>query len=119
MNARTDALVAAADTVTAIRRLPTNLGERTVATVGSLSVSPDSIHVVSGKVTMAWDVRDPDDEVVERVRTRRYGSPESSDSEPRTSERNPRGVGGASGRQSSIGSNARGWTRGNLFKCVG
>ena len=70
MNARSDALVAAADTVTAIRRLSMNLGERTVATVGSLSVAPDSINVIPGEVTMTWDVRDPADDIVEKARER-------------------------------------------------
>lgn len=70
MRLRRDALVAAADTVTAVRRIPTKLGDRTVATIGSLSVSPDSINVIPGSVTMTWDVRNPTDEGVERARTK-------------------------------------------------
>jgi N-carbamoyl-L-amino-acid hydrolase len=70
MHLRGDALVAASDTVSAIRRLPTALGERTVATVGSLSVVPDSVNVIPGEARMTWDVRDPEDSVVETARER-------------------------------------------------
>jgi N-carbamoyl-L-amino-acid hydrolase len=64
MRLREDALVAAADVTTAVRRLPGTLGERTVATVGSLDVSPDSINVVPEEVRFTWDVRDPSEAVV-------------------------------------------------------
>jgi N-carbamoyl-L-amino-acid hydrolase len=66
MNYREDALVAAADVVTAIRRLPGTLGERTVATVGSLNVQPDSVNVVPETVTFTTDIRDPDEAVLDR-----------------------------------------------------
>jgi len=56
--------------VSAIRRLPTTLGERTVATVGSLSVAPDSINAIPGEARMTWDIRDPEDSVVETARER-------------------------------------------------
>lgn len=73
MQSRNDALVGAADTVTAIRRLPGTLGERTVGTTGSLSVEPDSINVIPEEVQFTWDIRDPNDETimtaVERVAT--------------------------------------------------
>jgi N-carbamoyl-L-amino-acid hydrolase len=64
MRSRNDALVGAADVITAIRRLPGTLGERTVGTTGSLSVEPDSINVIPEEVRFTWDVRDPDDGTV-------------------------------------------------------
>jgi N-carbamoyl-L-amino-acid hydrolase len=68
---REDALVAASDIVTAIRRLPGTLGNRTVATVGSLTVQPNSVNIVPETVTFTTDIRDPDaavlDEAVARV----------------------------------------------------
>lgn len=72
MRSRNDALVGAADVITAIRRLSGTLGERTVSTTGSLSVEPDSINVIPEEVQFTWDIRDPNDEIiriaVERIR---------------------------------------------------
>jgi len=65
MHYRSDALVAAADVITAIRRIPGTLGERTVGTTGHVEVSPNSINIIPGEVTITWGFRDPDDEVVE------------------------------------------------------
>lgn len=65
MDYREDALVAASDVVTAIRRLPGTLGERTVATVGSLTVQPDSVNIVPETVTFTTDIRDPDEAVLD------------------------------------------------------
>jgi N-carbamoyl-L-amino-acid hydrolase len=70
MRLREDALVAAADVTTAIRRLPGSLGERTVATVGSLDVSPNSVNVVPEAVRFTWDVRDPEDATVREATAR-------------------------------------------------
>ncbi|MEF8819636.1 MAG: Zn-dependent hydrolase [Haloferacaceae archaeon] len=70
MHLRSDALVAAADATTAIRRLPGALGEDTVATVGSLDVSPNSVNVVPEDVRFTWDARDPSDAVVAEARER-------------------------------------------------
>jgi len=65
MDYRKDALVAASDVVTAVRRLPGTLGERTVATVGSLNVQPDSVNIVPETVRFTTDLRDPDEDVLE------------------------------------------------------
>lgn len=67
MQYRSDALVAASDVVTAVRRLPSTLGDHTVGTTGSLNVEPDSINVVPEEVTFTWDVRDPSDRVIEKA----------------------------------------------------
>jgi len=68
MQDRSDALVAAADYITAVRRLPGQLGTDTVASVGHVDVSPNSINIVPGEVTVTWGVRDLDDDIVERGR---------------------------------------------------
>lgn len=72
MHYREDALVAAADVITAIRRLPSTLGSRTVGTTGVVDLEPNSINIVPEEVTFTWDVRDVDDDVLataeERVR---------------------------------------------------
>lgn len=61
MHHRSDALVAAGDLITAIRRIPGTLGEQTVGTVGYIHAEPDSINVIPGEVTVTWRFRDPDD----------------------------------------------------------
>jgi len=70
MENRKDALVAAADLITAIRRLPSSLGSRTVGSVGSIEVEPNSINIVPEKATVTWGIRDPNDEVVDKGRTK-------------------------------------------------
>ncbi len=67
MHLRSDALVPAAELIGNIRRLPSALGERTVGTVGSMDVQPDSINIIPETVSVTWDVRDPSDDVIERA----------------------------------------------------
>ncbi|WP_306059998.1 Zn-dependent hydrolase [Natronococcus wangiae] len=67
MHYRSDALVAAADVITRIRRIPGTLGERTVGTVGYIDATPNSVNVIPGEVTLTWGFRDPDDAVVQRA----------------------------------------------------
>ena len=67
MTHRSDALVAAADVITQVRRIAGRLGDRTVGTVGSIDVDPDSVNVVPSEVSMTWGFRDPDDETVQRA----------------------------------------------------
>lgn len=67
MHHRNDALVAAADLIAAVRRIPGTLGERTVGTVGYVDASPNSINVIPEEVTVTWGFRDPSDAVVERA----------------------------------------------------
>ncbi|MFB6255242.1 MAG: Zn-dependent hydrolase, partial [Haloplanus sp.] len=66
MHYRDDALVAAADAVTALRRLPGTLGEASVATVGSLTVEPNSVNIVPETVRFTTDVRDPNETTLDR-----------------------------------------------------
>ena len=68
MHDRQDALVAAADMITAIRRLGGTLGKDTVASVGFAEVSPNSINIVPEEVTVTWGIRDPSDDVVAKGR---------------------------------------------------
>jgi beta-ureidopropionase / N-carbamoyl-L-amino-acid hydrolase len=67
MDHRSDALVAAADMITQIRRIPGTLGERTVGTVGYIDAEPNSVNIIPGEVTQTWGFRDPDDEVVQQA----------------------------------------------------
>lgn len=64
MHHRRDALVAAADFITAARRLPGSLGPDTVVTTGALDIAPNSINIISEEVTVTWDVRDPHEDTV-------------------------------------------------------
>ena len=64
MHFRNDALVAATDVITQVRRIPGTLGDRTVGTVGYVDVQPNSINIIPGEVTFTWGYRDPDDDIV-------------------------------------------------------
>ena len=70
MHHRSDALVAAADVITGIRRIPGTLGDRTVGTVGYMDTQPNSINIIPDEVTFTWGVRDRDEAVVEEGRER-------------------------------------------------
>lgn len=67
MHLRSDAAVPAAEFLTSVRRLPGSIGERTVGTVGSIEVEPDSINVIPASASVTWDIRDPSDEVLDRA----------------------------------------------------
>jgi N-carbamoyl-L-amino-acid hydrolase len=64
MYSRNDALVAAADSVTAIRRLSNRLSEDLVTTVGEMEVAPDSINVIPSEARFTVDTRSYDDDAV-------------------------------------------------------
>ena len=70
MHYRQDALVAAADVITQIRRIPDTLGERTVGTTGYIDAEPNSINIIPEEVTFTWGFRDPERAVVEEARER-------------------------------------------------
>jgi N-carbamoyl-L-amino-acid hydrolase len=70
MHYRQDALVAAADVITQIRRIPSTLGERTVGTTGYMDVKPNSINIIPDEVTFTWGFRDPEEEIIEEARNR-------------------------------------------------
>jgi len=64
MHSRRDALVAASDIVTAVRRLSNRVADDVVTTVGELEVSPGSINVVPAEARLTIDVRSYDDDAV-------------------------------------------------------
>ncbi|XVH33118.1 Zn-dependent hydrolase (plasmid) [Haloferacaceae archaeon DSL9] len=66
MHTRSDALVATADVVTAVRRLANRLGDDVVTTVGELSIEPNSVNVIPAESRFTVDVRSYDDETVLR-----------------------------------------------------
>lgn len=68
MGLRRDALVAAAQAVLAVREAATDAGdENTVATVGFLQVVPGAVNVVPGLVRFSVEIRDIQQETIERV----------------------------------------------------
>lgn len=71
MDMRQDALVAAAEVILAVRNLAHQMPSQPVATVGYLTVSPNSVNTVPGKVELSVDMRDLDkaclDEMVEQL----------------------------------------------------
>ncbi|MWV38685.1 M20 family metallo-hydrolase [Natrialba sp. INN-245] len=78
MHYRSDALVAAADVITGVRRIPGSLGDRTVGTVGYVDVEPNSINIVPDEVTITWGFRDPSDEIVDEAKARALAEVEAA-----------------------------------------
>src|SRR5262245_15021830 len=68
MRIRHDALVAAAEVVTGVRRIARELGGDTVTTVGNLTVSPNIVNAIPGRVVLSIDVRDPRDARLDEAR---------------------------------------------------
>jgi N-carbamoyl-L-amino-acid hydrolase len=67
MRIRHDALVAAAEVVTGVRRLANEMGGDFVTTVGRLDVSPDIVNAIPGRVSLSIDMRDPRTENLDRA----------------------------------------------------
>lgn len=67
MRIRHDALVAAAEVVSGLRRIATTLGGDIVTTVGSLTVHPNIVNAIPGRVTLSIDIRDPRTETLDRA----------------------------------------------------
>jgi len=57
MGTRRDALVAATALISKVQRIALAMGEPAVGTVGRLSVEPNSINTIPGKVTLSADFR--------------------------------------------------------------
>jgi beta-ureidopropionase / N-carbamoyl-L-amino-acid hydrolase len=68
MRIRHDALVAAADVVAGVRRIARELGGDTVTTVGHLTVQPNIVNAIPGRVVLSIDMRDPRDATLDRAR---------------------------------------------------
>src|SRR5213083_3329832 len=70
MRIRHDALVAAAQVVTGVRRIAHEIGGDLVTTVGRLTVSPNIVNAIPGKVALSIDMRDPKNETLDRARAK-------------------------------------------------
>ena len=68
MRIRHDALVAAAEVVTGVRGIARELGGELVTTVGNLTVHPNIVNAIPGRVTLSIDIRDPRDATLDRAR---------------------------------------------------
>ena len=64
MPGRRDALVAAAEVVTMVRGLAADFAPHAVATVGEMSVFPNSRNTIPGEVFLTIDIRNPDDDAL-------------------------------------------------------
>ncbi|MBI2204038.1 MAG: Zn-dependent hydrolase [Candidatus Rokubacteria bacterium] len=67
MRIRHDALVAAAEVVSGVRRIAREIGGDVVTTVGNLTVHPNIVNAIPGRVTMSIDMRDPRDATLDRA----------------------------------------------------
>ncbi|HEX6209834.1 MAG TPA: Zn-dependent hydrolase [Methylomirabilota bacterium] len=70
MRIRHDALVAAAEVVAGARAIARELGGELVTTVGTLTVAPNIVNAIPGRVSLSIDMRDPSDATLDRARTR-------------------------------------------------
>ena len=70
MRIRHDALVAAAEVVAGVRGIARELGGDLVTTVGNLTVTPNIVNAIPGRVTLSIDMRDPRDATLDRARPR-------------------------------------------------
>jgi N-carbamoyl-L-amino-acid hydrolase len=70
MRIRHDALVAAAEVVAGVRGIARELGGELVTTVGNLTVAPNIVNAIPGRVTLSIDMRDPSDATLDRARLR-------------------------------------------------
>src|SRR5207244_3417387 len=68
MRIRHDALVAAAEVITSVRSIARTLGGDVVTTVGNLTVAPNIVNAIPGRVTLSIDMRDPKTETLDRAR---------------------------------------------------
>jgi N-carbamoyl-L-amino-acid hydrolase len=67
MRIRHDALVAAAAVVAGVRGIAREIGGNLVATVGNLTVTPNIVNAIPGRVTLSIDMRDPQDATLDRA----------------------------------------------------
>jgi N-carbamoyl-L-amino-acid hydrolase len=66
MRIRHDALVAAADIIRGVRKIPRKIGGDMVSTVGRLDVTPNIPNAIPGRVSMSIDLRAPDEHHITR-----------------------------------------------------
>ena len=70
MDRRQDAMLAAARFTVAVNEAVRSVPGRQVATVGRVTVSPNTTNVIPGQVVLTVDLRDLDQSVIERFTTR-------------------------------------------------
>src|SRR5436309_9844675 len=70
MRIRHDALVAAAEVVSGVRRIAREIGGELVTTIGNLVVTPNIVNAIPGRVTLSIDMRDPSDATLDRALAR-------------------------------------------------
>lgn len=58
MPGRKDALVAAADFISQVEKLPQKVSDSAVATIGKMDVYPNGVNVIPGEVRLTVDIRD-------------------------------------------------------------
>jgi len=73
MRLRHDPGYVAADVTTFVRRLTADLGGAQVATVGAVTLTPNLVNVVPSTARLIVDLRNTDDEVLQRAETRLRG----------------------------------------------
>jgi beta-ureidopropionase / N-carbamoyl-L-amino-acid hydrolase len=67
MRIRHDALVAAAEVVAGVRGIARQLGGDLVTTVGNLTVTPNIVNAIPGRVALSIDMRDPRDATLDHA----------------------------------------------------
>jgi len=68
MRIRHDARGAAAEGVAGVRGIARQLGGDLVSTVGNLTVTPNIVNAIPGRVSLSIDMRDPSDATLDRAR---------------------------------------------------
>jgi len=68
MRIRHEALVSASSVVTGVRGIARQLGGDLVTTVGNLTVAPNIVNAIPGRVSLSIDMRDPSDATLDRAR---------------------------------------------------
>src|SRR5213594_3244288 len=68
MRIRHDALMAAAEVVAGVRSIARAIGGDVVTTVGTLTVAPNIVNAIPGRVVLSIDMRDPTTDTLERAR---------------------------------------------------
>ena len=70
MRIRHDALVAASEVVAGVRGIARELGGELVTTVGNLTVTPNIVNAIPGRVALSIDMRDPSDATLDLAQPR-------------------------------------------------
>ena len=116
MDARDDALVAAAEEVLRIRDVARGI-DGAVATVGRLEVEPGGVNVIPGRVRLTIDARAPDDERLGRLLDGLGIDPAGCHADRRRSEGHPRTRSGPRSPSAGYPSSSRARAPGTMRAC--